>query len=85
MFDLSLLKGTEGLLSFEENREEEENYRQFLKQAFEKALKGFLQMKEQEGSVLQNDMLNRLKKNASRDADLSRTKPLLQRSAIGKN
>lgn len=61
-FDLALLKGTEGLLSFEENRDEEENYRQVLKQAFEKALKGFIQMKEQEGSVLQNDMIGRLKK-----------------------
>jgi len=62
MFNLALLKGTEGLLSFEEIREEEETYRHFLKQAFEQAAKGFLQMKEQEGSVLQNDILNRLKK-----------------------
>lgn len=58
-FDLSLLRGTEGLLSFEENRDEEENYRQALKQTFEKALKGFLQMKEQEGAVLQHDILGR--------------------------
>lgn len=62
IFDLALLKGTEGLLSFEENRDEEENYRQTLKQAFEKALKGFIQMKEQEGAVLQNDMIGRLRK-----------------------
>lgn len=62
MFNLALLKGTEGLLSFEENREEEENYRDALKQAFEKAIKGFLHMKVQEGEVLQNDMIDRLEK-----------------------
>lgn len=61
-FNLALLRGTGDLLSFEENREEEDNYRQLLKQSFEQALKGFLQMKEQEGIVLQNDILNRLEK-----------------------
>lgn len=61
-FDLSLLSRTEGLLSFEENRDEEENYRQALKQAFDEAFKGFLQMKSLEGAVLQKDILQRLKK-----------------------
>lgn len=59
-FRLSLLKETEGLLSYEENREEEENYRQILKQVLEVALEGFLNMKVQEGSVLQADSVQRL-------------------------
>ncbi len=61
-FRLSLLQQTEGLLSYEENREEEENYRAYLKQALEVALKGFLHMKTQEGSVLQADIAQRLEK-----------------------
>ena len=61
-FSLALLRGTEDLLSFEENRAEEEHYRQLLKQSFEMALKSFTQMKEQEGAVLQNDILGRLEK-----------------------
>lgn len=61
-FDLSLLKETDGLLSFEENREEEENYRLILKLALDHALKGFLQMKVQEGAVLQADIESRLRK-----------------------
>lgn len=61
-FNLSWLKGTERLLLFEENRQEEENCRQFLKQAFELALKNFLEMKAQEGALLQVDVESRLKK-----------------------
>lgn len=59
-FRLSLLERTEGLLSYEENREEEENYRQILKQTLEVALTSFLKMKAQEGSVLQADITQRL-------------------------
>ena len=59
-FRLALLAGTEGLLSYEENRAEEENYREVLKQTLEVALKGFLQMKTQEGAILQADIAQRL-------------------------
>lgn len=61
-FRLSLLETTEGLLTYEENRAEEDNYREALKQALEVALKGFLQMKVQEGAVLQADIAQRLEK-----------------------
>lgn len=61
-FRLSLLEKTEGLLSYEENRNEEEEYRTFLKQTLEAALKGFLQMKIQEGAILQADIAQRLEK-----------------------
>lgn len=61
-FRLSLLAKTEGLLSYEENHEEEENYREALKSTLEIALKGFLQMKIQEGAVLQADISSRLDK-----------------------
>jgi uncharacterized protein (TIGR00255 family) len=61
-FRLSLLANTEGLLSYEENRNEEDHYRIFLKQTMEMALKGFLQMKTQEGMILQADIAQRLEK-----------------------
>lgn len=61
-FDLSLLQRVEGLLCYEENRDEEENYREALKQSLDIALKGFLQMKVQEGGVLQADIALRLEK-----------------------
>jgi uncharacterized protein (TIGR00255 family) len=59
-FHLSLLESSEGLLSYEENRKEEENYRQALKQVLEEALKGFLSMKAQEGALLKVDIEQRL-------------------------
>jgi uncharacterized protein (TIGR00255 family) len=61
-FRLTLLETAEGLLSYEENRAEEENYRVFLKQTLEEALRGFLQMKAQEGAGLQADIAQRLEK-----------------------
>lgn len=61
-FNLSLLRGTTDLFLFEESREGEENYRKALKEAFDQAFKGFLQMKGQEGAVLQKDMAARLSK-----------------------
>lgn len=61
-FRLSLLENVEGLLSFEENQEEEENYRNILQQTLEVALKDFLHMKEQEGMVLQADIEQRIEK-----------------------
>ena len=75
-FDLVLLRGAEGLLSVEENREEEERYREALKQAFEIALRGFLQMKEQEGSVLQHDIIGRLAKMGQSMANIESNTPL---------
>jgi len=59
-FRLTLLEEADGLLSYEENRAEEENYRVALKEALEIALKGFMQMKYQEGAVLQLDIASRL-------------------------
>lgn len=61
-FRLSLLERADGLLNYEENVAEEENYREALKQTLEVALKGFLQMKAQEGAVLQVDIAQRLEK-----------------------
>lgn len=61
-FRLSLLESAEGLLSYEENLAEEDNYRDALKETLEVALKAFLQMKAQEGAVLQTDIAQRLVK-----------------------
>jgi len=61
-FNLSLLRTVDGLLTYEENRDEEENYREALKQTLDIALTGFLQMKVQEGGVLQGDISHRLEK-----------------------
>lgn len=61
-FQLSMLERAEGLLSYEENREEEDNYRQVLQQVLDIALKSFLNMKMQEGALLQVDILQRLAK-----------------------
>ncbi|WP_068467851.1 YicC/YloC family endoribonuclease [Candidatus Protochlamydia phocaeensis] len=61
-FELSLLAQADDILRFEENREEEESYRHALKHAFDQALKGFLHMKTQEGTLLQVDILNRIEK-----------------------
>lgn len=61
-FHLSLLERADGLLSYEENLSEEENYREALKQTLDVALKGFLQMKAQEGALLQADIAQRLEK-----------------------
>lgn len=59
-FRLALLDKADGLLSYEENRSEEENYREALKQTLDVAFKGFMQMKIQEGAVLQIDISQRL-------------------------
>lgn len=61
-FQLDLLQRADGLLSYEENLSEEENYREALKQTLETALTGFLQMKAQEGSILEADITERLGK-----------------------
>jgi len=59
-FQLSLLERAEGLFVYEENQGEEEHYRHILKQVLDVALNGFLQMKRQEGAVLQADIVERL-------------------------
>lgn len=59
-FSLTLLEKAEGLLSYEENWAEEDNYRQALRQTLEAALKSFLHMKTHEGGILQADILHRL-------------------------
>ena len=61
-FNLSLLVKTPDLLCVEVDYEEEESYRQALKQATENALRGFLQMKIQEGDALQIDIMHRIVK-----------------------
>ncbi len=61
-FDLSLLSSIEGLLGYDDNREEEETYRQILKQVLLEALQRFLNMKRQEGAMLQLDITERLNK-----------------------
>lgn len=60
-FNLSLLSRSEGLLCYEENLDEESHYRETLKKVLDESLKNFLTMKTQEGTVLQGDILQRLK------------------------
>jgi uncharacterized protein (TIGR00255 family) len=61
-FELSLLQKTEGLLNFEENREQEGIYRDLIRACFDEALKGFMLMKKNEGMALELDIRDRLKK-----------------------
>jgi uncharacterized protein (TIGR00255 family) len=61
-FSLHLLKDQEGLIRFEENHAQEDAYRQILKETLEEALKGFIEMKNQEGLLLQADLTARLEK-----------------------
>lgn len=61
-FDLSLLSSEEELITFEENLQDENLYRNALKSVVELAMQGFLQMKKAEGSVLQEDISERLSK-----------------------
>lgn len=62
VIDLKLLSQSEDILLFEENRHEEENYRQVLKQVLDQAVTRFMQMKSLEGAVLQSDILARSEK-----------------------
>lgn len=59
-FSLSLISRVEGLLKSEENLQEEDYYRQALKEVFEEVLNKFTEMKIQEGLVLQQDIINRI-------------------------
>lgn len=61
-FSLSLISDTKGLLHYDENEEDEALFRQILKETLEKAFHPFLQMKKQEGLLLQNDIMERLEK-----------------------
>lgn len=61
-FDLSLLADVEDIFIIEQNRENEEIYREFLKKAVELAMKGFVHMKIHEGAALQTDIAGRLVK-----------------------
>lgn len=60
--DLTFFAKEDNLLRYEENRQEEDTYCQLIKQVFEEALAGFMQMKRQEGVVLQADTLERTQK-----------------------
>lgn len=59
-FSLSLISRTEGVLQYDENEEDEEVFREILKKTLEMAFDSFLQMKKQEGAVLQEDLAKRL-------------------------
>ncbi len=59
-FDLNRLTGVEDLFTFEENASFEGEYRDALKKTFDDALAVFLQMKQQEGAVLQADICRRI-------------------------
>lgn len=61
-FDLSLLAEEDDILIIDENRDNEEVYREALKKAVESALKGFTHMKTHEGLLLQHDIAGRLVK-----------------------
>ncbi|MCE2982302.1 MAG: YicC family protein [Parachlamydia sp.] len=61
-FSMGWLSQADDLLKFEENRQEEEGYRQVLKGLLHQALTNFMEMKMQEGAVLQTDILSRITK-----------------------
>lgn len=61
-FSLSLLSGETGLLKCEENVQEEESYRNLLKEVFDLALGKFVDIKVQEGAILQADITERVQK-----------------------
>lgn len=61
-FNFSLLANVEDILLFEQNVQEEDRYRDVLKQALELALEKFVHMKTQEGAILQADILERLQR-----------------------
>lgn len=61
-FSLHFLKDQEGIICFEVNHAQEEAYHQIIKQTLEEALKGFIEMKNQEGLLLQADLTTRLEK-----------------------
>ncbi|MDP1881069.1 MAG: YicC/YloC family endoribonuclease, partial [Parachlamydiaceae bacterium] len=59
-FQLSLLAEVKEVLQFQENVDDEENYRQTLKEIVDLALQDFLKMKEKEGFILACDIKNRI-------------------------
>lgn len=59
---VGLLSQSEDILCYEENRCEEDSYRQVLKQVLDQAMTGFMLMKSQEGALLQADLLSRSEK-----------------------
>jgi uncharacterized protein (TIGR00255 family) len=61
-FNLSLLADVEGILLIEENDAEDDRYRLSLKTVLDKAVKDYVEMKRQEGSLLQADIMSRLQK-----------------------
>jgi uncharacterized protein (TIGR00255 family) len=64
-FSLELLSQEEEIIAFEENLQEEDVYREALRRAFEEALKGFQQMRTNEGIILQKDVMERVQKMRS--------------------
>lgn len=60
-FSLDLLVNEKNIISYEENFQDEELYRQAIKEAVQSALKELLEMKDKEGKALQNDIAKRLK------------------------
>lgn len=62
---LQIISNEEGLLSYEQNDQDEEFYRQTLKSVTEDALRHLIAMKEYEGTILHQDIMTRFLKLAS--------------------
>jgi len=58
--DLSLLAKEEGILIYAENLQDEEQYRDALKEVIHKALESFITMREVEGKALEKDIISRI-------------------------
>lgn len=57
---VELLSKTEGILCYDDNLKDEQQYKDALYEAIEQAMKQLVQMKLQEGKALQQDITNRL-------------------------
>jgi uncharacterized protein (TIGR00255 family) len=61
-FSLSLIQNETGVITYGEDLQNEEVYRNIICQAIEEALKGFVEMRNREGKELQTDIEARLSK-----------------------
>lgn len=73
---LPYLQNVEGLFIYEENHIEEEKYRESIQQAVETALRDFLQMKAEEGKLLQLDIEMRLEMMRNLLKEIEQATPL---------
>lgn len=74
-FSLSLIQNESGLITYGEDLQNEEVYRKMICQAIEEALKGFMDMRNREGRVLQTDIEARLSKMQKGIAQIEKLAP----------